>query len=655
MKRVNILVFLIIFSGRLIFAANYYCDPATGSMSNDGSKSNPWSTLQAVFEAHKSFVAGDTIFLFKGYHGTPLIFGRNENYVNIRPVEGDTALVSSIKFSSASYWQVENLVISSESPESKDVYDFYFLITTSKNSNFLTFRNCRIYSTENSENWTRDDWFNRTASGLFLESTNTIIENNYIKNINFGMEVRGRFTDVSNNMIENFVGDAIRGLASFCNFEYNLVENVYDITGYYPSEEGSGNHDDGFQSYTSAVGGVEEVVENVVLRGNKFVCYTDPNQIEKGMMQGIACFDGYYYNWVVENNVVITDSWHGISFLGVEQSVIVNNTIMDNWIDNDLVIGGAVVGEMTPWIWVGPLKSDRGSGPSNDNIIRNNLLTQSKAGFAGYKSILDEGVNTIVENNIEVPTTQKDVYFVDFHNFDFHEKTDAPSKDAGVNIDLPVTDRDGNARLVGPAADAGAYEFNDGNVTDNCPVLAPLVDTTMEEEEFLDISVYAVDADNDPITLTTSALPSFMSFTDNGDGTGVLNIVPQLGHYGNYPVTFFASDGNNTDQRSFRIEITEKTSTSAQENKTEDMFLLYPNPASTGEISIRLTGFNMNGEINVSIFDLSGRVVYRSNFINESAGSQTFEISDSEKLTTGIYLVELANSVSSWKQKLIVY
>lgn len=48
----------------LIFATNYYCDPVSGSMANDGSKSNPWSTLQAVFESRKTFVAGDSIFLY---------------------------------------------------------------------------------------------------------------------------------------------------------------------------------------------------------------------------------------------------------------------------------------------------------------------------------------------------------------------------------------------------------------------------------------------------------------------------------------------------------------------------------------------------------------------------------------------------------------
>ena len=52
----------------------------------------------------------------------------------------------------------------------------------------------------------------------------------------------------------------------------------------------------------------------MVLRGNVFVNHENPNQPLRTSMQGIGCFDGCFVNWMVENNVVITDHWHGISF-----------------------------------------------------------------------------------------------------------------------------------------------------------------------------------------------------------------------------------------------------------------------------------------------------------------------------------------------------
>ena len=46
-------------------------------------------------------------------------------------------------------------------------------------------------------------------------------------------------------------------------------------------------------------------------------------------MQGIGCFGGMYIDWAVENNVVIADHWHGITFARLRDSRIVNNTVLD--------------------------------------------------------------------------------------------------------------------------------------------------------------------------------------------------------------------------------------------------------------------------------------------------------------------------------------
>src|SRR5688572_7588524 len=65
--------FLAILSGiSLLFATasatTYHVDPASGQMSNPGSAAQPWSTLEAVFAANKTFAAGDVILLKSGYH-----------------------------------------------------------------------------------------------------------------------------------------------------------------------------------------------------------------------------------------------------------------------------------------------------------------------------------------------------------------------------------------------------------------------------------------------------------------------------------------------------------------------------------------------------------------------------------------------------------
>ena len=75
-------------------AATYHVNPATGSMSNAGTASQPWSTLEAVFAANKTFASGDEILLYTGYHGAPIVKGNNSGTVRIRPATGATRVPS---------------------------------------------------------------------------------------------------------------------------------------------------------------------------------------------------------------------------------------------------------------------------------------------------------------------------------------------------------------------------------------------------------------------------------------------------------------------------------------------------------------------------------------------------------------------------------
>ena len=79
-------------------------------------------------------------------------------------------------------------------------------------------------------------------------------------------------------------------------------------------------------------------------------------------MQGIGCFDGFFEDWVVENNFVVTDHLHGISFYGMRNSRIGNNTVVDL---NDIKPGPP---------WIGATEHKDGT-PSENVVVRNNLAT----------------------------------------------------------------------------------------------------------------------------------------------------------------------------------------------------------------------------------------------------------------------------------------
>jgi parallel beta-helix repeat protein len=145
-----------------------------------------------------------------------------------------------------------------------------------------------------------------------------------------------------------------------------------------------------------------------------------------------------FENWVVENNLVITDHWHGISFYGAINCRIVNNTV----VDNDLTPSP------DPWIMV----TDHKDGtPSSGVIVRNNISTDYS--FSG-------GVTE--DHNIEITMNQTSTYFVNPSGGigDYHLIVTSPAIDAGSAVSAPNIDKDGIARPQDSGFDIGAYEYN---------------------------------------------------------------------------------------------------------------------------------------------------------------------------------------------------
>jgi len=175
----------------------------------------------------------------------------------------------------------------------------------------------------------------------------------------------------------------------------------------------------------------------MVLRGNMIVNREDPDQALSGPLQGIGCFDGFFTDWVVENNVILVDHWHGITLLGARGSRIVNNTVMDiNAVDPG-----------PPWIKIAPHKDGtEGTG----NVVRNNLAT----------AIANQGGGIVEDHNVLI-TDAAALFVAPTAPWDLHLLPDAAAVDVGVMELAPATDRDGVARPFGAAVDVGAYEWTD--------------------------------------------------------------------------------------------------------------------------------------------------------------------------------------------------
>ncbi len=413
--------------------ADFYVDPVSGSPSGDGSAGKPWRTIQDVI-ATAPIEPGDTIWLRSGYHGALSITGRyNRDMVTIAAQPGHTPAFAQITVTSSANWRFRGLHISpSFAPEHSA--RTMFRIASSPDGGpvrDVVVEDCRLFSVEDASAWTLQDWNTKAANGIQAGGTRITIRGNHAKNVNFGISVTATHSLVEHNVVENFAGDGMRGLGDHTVFQYNTVKNCYDVNA---------NHDDGFQSWSVGSDGKvgTGVVTGVVLRGNRIINYEDPTQPFRGTLQGIGLFDGMFVDWVIENNVVITDHFHGISVLGAKNTRVVNNTVLD---PNSSRPG-------PPWIMVAAHKNGT---PPEDCIVRNNLATAFRPAASGVVS----DHNIVIEDAASL--------FVNAAGYDVRLRPGAAAIDAGSPALAPAADIDRTARPQGARVDIGAHEWKSGS------------------------------------------------------------------------------------------------------------------------------------------------------------------------------------------------
>jgi large repetitive protein len=103
------------------------------------------------------------------------------------------------------------------------------------------------------------------------------------------------------------------------------------------------------------------------------------------------------------------------------------------------------------------------------------------------------------------------------------------------------------------------------------PQIKKINNVTLKNNESLSINVLATDDANDQLRLSVSGLPIFATFTDNGDGTGVINIQPNTGSVGIYSgiVATVRDNSDSSRSTSFSITVTDKDVSSVFLNFTD--------------------------------------------------------------------------------------
>lgn len=112
-------------------------------------------------------------------------------------------------------------------------------------------------------------------------------------------------------------------------------------------------------------------------------------------------------------------------------------------------------------------------------------------------------------------------------------------------------------RALGEAQNSSYSNVAFATTSNHVPEFIDLIGRSVKYEEVLDLLIQAYDADGDPLILTATGLPAFITFTDNGNNTGNLVIAPGPEGTvtgGAYEIFLHADDG--TDQLTNSIIIT---------------------------------------------------------------------------------------------------
>ncbi len=117
------------------------------------------------------------------------------------------------------------------------------------------------------------------------------------------------------------------------------------------------------------------------------------------------------------------------------------------------------------------------------------------------------------------------------------------------------------------------------------PVLSAVADQRLEVATTASVALSSVDADGDTLTLNLSNTPAFVTFTDNGDGTGRIDMAPVDGDEGHYEITVLVHDDGvplRSDSQAFTILVSSAPTAEHMPRTTQGLLLLYTFDASAG-------------------------------------------------------------------------
>ena len=146
----------------------------------------------------------------------------------------------------------------------------------------------------------------------------------HIQNVRVGAILAANNLLFTNNVIDHFGDDGIDYAANNLAITHNTIHDNLDI--------GDGNHEDAMQGQNGPLppGVAFNAFSNILIDSNLIARQTDPQLAFPTYLQGIDAFDEDWTNITVTNNVIVTSACHGITFASIHNSLIANNTVVED-------------------------------------------------------------------------------------------------------------------------------------------------------------------------------------------------------------------------------------------------------------------------------------------------------------------------------------
>jgi hypothetical protein len=338
---------------------------------------------------------GDALMLMSGNYGDIVIGAfnlptTNSDFVTVEAAPGQTPVFTTLGIERTNKWVFNAIKVQSLLGANGNFQPLVFL--TDQGPSFPTtdiiFENMQISSADSTAGWSQAQWIAQGRNGFWAfglagngtngePNTSCIsVAGSHIQNVRNGAILAANNLIFTNNVIDHFGDDGIDYAANNLAITHNTLHDNLDLA--------DGNHEDAMQGQNGPLpaGAALNYFSNILIDSNLVVRQTDPQLAFPTYLQGIDAFDEDWTNITVTNNVVVTSACNGINFASIHNSLIANNTVVE---DGLFPTPGCVAA-----IDVGGATHE---GPASTNtVVRNNLTSQLNINTANIGVTADHNV-----------------------------------------------------------------------------------------------------------------------------------------------------------------------------------------------------------------------------------------------------------------------